>query len=225
MCHSTWVKMCLAVRRLSHCLGVRPQRLHRGGGPGLVQRPLHIGELPQPRQQARLRPLPQGDPAPAAAAGTPSAPPPGGAFWPPSPADPPPCPGGGPGRSPAAGHSRHLGGPLGAQTVAPSSMVAWLKTPDVLVRLRHDGLDLGPDGLFDLGVRRCRHGSPSAASPPAARCRPPPPPAGRRRRRRWRWRCSPRSRAGPAAPHRCPGTGRRCSATIRAAFCRFRARL
>ena len=27
----------------------------------------------------------------------------------------------------AAGHAPHRGGPLGAQTVAPSSMVAWLK--------------------------------------------------------------------------------------------------
>ena len=42
-----------------------PQRRHvplrqlRGGG-RLVQLPLHVGELPQPRQQSRVRPLPQG---------------------------------------------------------------------------------------------------------------------------------------------------------------------
>ncbi|CAN3988612.1 Recombinase domain-containing protein, partial [Dysosmobacter welbionis] len=124
---------------------------HRRSGGSLIQGSLHVGKLPQARQQAGPRPLPQGDLSvphqqehrlllhPAGLFGP--------LHWQIL------C------RAPKAalaeGHGRTLQTPgraVGCADRGPQLHGGLIEDADIRLSLRHDGLDLCPHGLFYLGI-------------------------------------------------------------------------
>ncbi|CAN4028248.1 hypothetical protein MCGFDL_MCGFDL_03470, partial [Dysosmobacter welbionis] len=124
---------------------------HRRSGGSLVQGSLHVGKLPQARQQPGPRPLPQGDLSvphqqehrlllhPAGLFGP--------LHWQIL------C------RAPKAalaeGHGRTLQTPgraVGCADRGPQLHGGLIEDADIRLSLRHDGLDLCPHGLFYLGI-------------------------------------------------------------------------